>query len=563
MTEETMEATEEIEEMEGIPGVDSGIIDKAEAIMDEGLFEFCLHGGKVYVGGREHKSGLKQLTEKHIVSAYKEHWGASAPKNANYVDPVVLLAELVKVAMITRDLEFQALKSSGNWFGTVTEFCNYWLDIRLGWTYDDATGLMFSHSGYMTDGDPVSVPVDMGKLVSILKVAMGEYNQGREKDDKLSKDDIQHVLGIIITKRKKTQHAKVRRLLQFDDPPFTQEEVFGWAEKLLGIYHVRHNEGKVRREDILALLHMMWQIKRKIFMLPIEQELVYSWFSYELNLGKTFLLNKMASPFPWGYTTCRIPELVDKNQLKAKTRDKFIIDVLEMANGAEDRGEPVDIGAVFKSIFGSSAGQLSTTSGRVLYSTDEGTEYQGAVFVSSTNVHIHDIVQEPGGMRRYWEFYLKPEKGYDIEFYLAANPLIDAITDIYRSIDERNSFGYYHPGHPKYASEYTSMRKIQQDLTKSDAFTTWMTLHDVEVSGDPEEGFEKILIKNLLSKFNRYMAREEGRTKDFQMFYLTNILRHTHNIVGNVERVDGVVTKFIYVKGLHNPKKTAPAGLKV
>lgn len=526
-----------------------GIID---TLVQQGILQVYVKNGKMYKGTEDqHRKGARAIKADAINEMFVEAWGKSAKSQPLYLDPQVIEDALMDAAAV--DLETD--KPNGTFFRTATDFVAYWLDV-WGTEFTDS-GLIYVDNALFTGtGKSARISVPRTTLAKRLKVKVTEYNN--DSGSKLNRDDMAYVLDLVLFSRTKDKLIVVRKNLEYSSTYqnlMDEDELFRWARGLLNLFYVRHGAGRtVRDEDVLMFLHMLWQIKRKLFSLPVAQELIYSFYSLQQALGKTYLVQQLARPFKWGYAQTNVSEVLDPNARIAKCRDKFLVDMVELSKVSDTDGNHMAVSAMFKSLVGNSAEGTATHSLREFHTQAVMVEEQTTTFVTTTNIHVADVVGDTKDMRRFWEFYLDPDRGYDLDFYYAADPFYGAIEDVYRSIDENNEYGYYHPKHPKYSELYTACRRVQHEMTKTNAFDDWATMHGLEFADEPLPGYEKISLKSLTQKFYRYKTREGNESKAFNTFYVTTILINNHGLEPVKEMNGGMITKYVYMKDPAKPE---------
>jgi hypothetical protein len=526
----------------------NNILDKIDRLADEGIIEFNVHEGKVY-RGTEHIPRSKPLTVQEVDKMYSDALGKMATKHVDYVDPRVLIETLIELVKKEEETVRNNAIATGSLFSSTTQFVNYWLD-KLGMEIKD-NDLIYVNPQYIVGTSGADNSIGKALLVNFLKIKLSEYNHNSEDKD-LPKEDINFVLEVAMYARKKLKLAKLRDNMKYDKTtaPYSHSDLMEWAKGLLSVYFITHGENNtVRDEDAIIFLHMLWQIKRKIYSLPISSELIYSFYSLQQNMGKTMLVQGLAKPFAWAYTQAQVNEILDPDDRIARCREKFVVDMIELAK-VQDRGDNVNaVASLFKSLVSNTnGGEVATHALRGFHTQSVLVEEQTTVFVTTTNIKIASVIQDRD-MRRYWEFVLDPKKGYDPAFFWAANPYIDDVMQVYLSIDENCAYGYYHTSHPTLKHYYEQCRVIQKDMAKTNALSEWMTLQGITVSDDESDGHIKMSIKTFTQKFSRYKAQEGSDSKAFNAFYVTSILTNVFGIDPEIEMVNGMATKFIYVKG--------------
>lgn len=534
----------------GIENIDE-LLEKLERLANEDILVFNTHNGKIYMG-EEYVPRSRAATVADIEAAYTAALGKKAASHPDYIEPSLVLEVLTEAMAQEAVAEREAARASGKYFGSVAEFVAYWLD-KLHATIGD-NDLIHVDPEHFIGMQGASNSVGIGLLANFLKIKLSEYNHTSEDKD-LKREDIQALLDIELYRRKKSKLESVRKVIAYTQTSdtYSSEELMKWAKGLLSVYFITHGENSsVRDEDATVLLHFLWQIKRKIFSLPIESELIYSFYSLQQGMGKTHLVRALCQPFQWGYNTANVSEILNPNDRIAMCREKFVIDMIELAK-VEDRGDNVNaVASLFKSLVSNTGGSgVAVHALRGFHTQTKLVEEQTTVFVTTTNIKVATVIQD-NDMRRFWEFVMNPPKNFDTEFFFNANPYLDDIENIYRSIDETDRFGFYHHNHPTLKSIYAGCRVIQKAMAKSNALCEWMDLQGISVSDEEEEGegYVKMTIRAFHRKFQAYKTAEGCDSHFFTPFYVLSILTSKLGIEPIIEQVNGTATKMIYVKGL-------------
>jgi len=185
-----------------------------------------------------------------------------------------------------------------------------------------------------------------------------------------------------------------------------------------------------------------------------------------------------------------------------------------------------------------------TTQGREMYAMEQGVEPQHSAFVSSSNVHVFNILQDPGGMRRFWEFSLKPSKFTDPrEKWEKANKMFEYMEQVYQAIDENDTMGFYYDNCP----HFEEITRVQNSYSKADAISRYLDKTGQEIQGhaDEEEGFKQVSVPKFVSMFNRVQEREgNGKWKTYSVVALLS----QKDITPERITKDGKVTEYLYIK---------------
>jgi hypothetical protein len=307
-----------------------------------------------------------------------------------------------------------------------------------------------------------------------------------------------------------------------------------WCEALLDAYGIDSSPVNVE-----MLLHMLYLVKRRVYnIIGNERPIFFVFFSRKQGTGKTTLISKLADPFPFAYTGDGVlANLTNANDYKAMVRGKYLVDFQELAISSSikgDRGE-VDPGVIAKIKQAITTGVVS---GRNMYAASNSVEAQSAIFSSSSNVHIYDVISDPGGMRRFWEFRLEPKGVVD---FALANEILYDVDEVYKAIDENDPFGFYHPGSPYWAE----MNKIQESYAKADSFSQFLRAKGWDVSPSQEHGMEPISSTKLRNDFNHWLALRGDR--EWSMSGLLRLLAQKDIIPQRIKQPNGRVDDMLYV----------------
>ena len=441
----------------------------------------------IAVSGSVVKIGRYRADAASILRAYIKTWGIQYAANPGYLEPSKLLSLLNDIASANAELTKREL--AGTYFYDVFEYidaCFNALQIDISdnnvWTCKRKNRI---------------VAFSMGNFLNYLKSHLPAYNNSIPQDlgiPKLQSEALTPALQVFIKNRQMDRMIHLQQLLAYSSANDTNPDLF--AVGLLKIYFVEPSPA-----NIAALKHLVWSIKRNIAMLPVPEPLFYCLHSSKQRMGKTTFFKKLCQGFDWIYSPSgQLNHLLNVNDYKAMCRNKFLLDFQELTIGNLRNRHT---GTIDESIVATLKSIITTDviSGREMYMSEDSTEQQITVFVSSTNKHVWDVINDTSGMRRYWEFNIRPPKEYDPQFYLAANVYFDNILDFYRSIDENNPLGYYHPDAP----EYPEMRHIQDSYARENPFLTFCHTNGWSFVSENEPEAKKIDIKRLLLLFNNYL----------------------------------------------------------
>lgn len=309
----------------------------------------------------------------------------------------------------------------------------------------------------------------------------------------------------------------------------------GWTAALLDCYGIESSAA-----NICMFKHLLYSIKRGVFQYRDGELRPFQvFFSRKQGTGKTTLLKNLCSPFPTFYSeNGRIRSLLEGKALKAMVRNKALVDFQELATPVHMRkGDELDMGIVAEI----KAALTSTTSeDRGLYTADSVKEKVYATFVSSSNVHVYDVIQDPGGMRRFWEYQMDPKQDPRTR-WKEAGELLEYLQEAYQSIDEGDPMGFFYVGCP----EFDEIERIQATYAKSDTFSKYCDDVQIEVQNYPEDGFEAVQFNSFVKKFNRHQVRNGNR--EWRANSLLMLLGHKDLMPDRVKEGDRVV-EYLYTR---------------
>ena len=375
-----------------------------------------------------------------------------------------------------------------------------------------AKGIQVDEQGAWTMGtDTDRFATNLNAFVDALVLGLVRYNRNIPEDEegnrliqplKETKEMLMIATAAIQEQREQDRISKVREMLAYR--PEAEFPLTEWATELLTTYGLKENIP----ESVEALKHMLWSIKRGIWMREIPLPLFYTFHSKKQGIGKTRLIQEFAAQFLFAYNgSANLAQLLDSNNMMAQTRGRWLIDFQELAVGG--RGH--------KSLDGDAVAALKqaiTTpyiAGRTMFHHSLKVEKNYSVMCSSTNVHIWDVIRDGTGMRRYFEFVLDPDVA---EPYKGAKGLLACITDAYRAIDENDAKGYVHdeaPIMPAISAIQESYAKREDLVSRFLRMNGW-TLEqgdEDDTAARNSQGFSAMKLTNFHDAFCRWLRENK------------------------------------------------------
>lgn len=433
-----------------------------------------------------------------------------------------------------------AVTEGGQFFDDPISFCEHFMD---QWKVRVATDGTILYG----DEDAGDVTTAKASIVNRLKIELHNYNRNIPVDPETGNrvvaplaisELIQASVDRIVAKVRLTAIGETRKAIAYDkNSDFPLDE---WVTELFDVYGINYKEIPAH---ITMFKHMLYTIKRGIFSLRgNERRPMHIFYSRKQATGKTTLLEKLCSPFPYAYSEGgKLHKLLDGKAFKAMVRDRVLVDFQELATpnhirnarGEIDQGIIADIKSAITS---------KTVEERGMYTHENEREIQLATFASSSNIHIFDVLQDPGGMRRYWEYVLEPNNNIEPkDKWERANKLFKVMTEVYKCIDESDSLGYYYDGCP----DFNEIEKIQENYSKADAFSKFCEMTKIHVQSSYEDGYSRVQIPSLVKKFNRFQEKQGNRAWTASSLL---ILMSQKDIIPEIVEENGKNIEIVYVK---------------
>lgn len=161
------------------------------------------------------------------------------------------------------------------------------------------------------------------------------------------------------------------------------------AEDLIGKW-VRATTGKQDSLDIAVIRHFIWQVRRKLFGLPVDHHMMPILYG-KTGGGKSVAVQKLLSPVADLQFNLDLSVFSDQFKMRLFTR-AFVMFFDEMA-----RSERADVDKL-KNIITS-----PTVDFRIMRSEKIETGVQNCTFIGCSNDPVHDKIFDPTSARRYWQ----------------------------------------------------------------------------------------------------------------------------------------------------------------
>lgn len=239
--------------------------------------------------------------------------------------------------------------------------------------------------------------------------------------------------------------------------------------------------GSISLPDVHSLAHSVWQIKRKMFGLPVVDH-TFLVIEGAQGGGKSTAMQKLLSPLSEIHRliSWKVTDLEDSRNHSALS-ENFAVFFDEMAFASRANIEQI------KNLVTS-----PTLTHRALYSNSTQNLPQNCTFFGATNSRIADLFFDPTGMRRFVGI-----KCQDVLDWKKIND-IDIIS-LWRSIDENNDLGYLH-------FSATEIKEFQSALAAESKDDVALWVDELNLIPSPTD--EKIAF-NISNLYKNYVAFAE------------------------------------------------------
>jgi hypothetical protein len=210
--------------------------------------------------------------------------------------------------------------------------------------------------------------------------------------------------------------------------------------------------GQADPVDVAVVAHFIWQVKRKLHGLPVERHMMPILVGAQ-NGGKSTAVNKLIAPVRAAglLEGCNDLRLIEDDRHVARFATKLIVLCDEMTKASK-----TDIAALKGFITEEHA------SWRLMRSTQTTTAVNLATFIGTANPDVIDLINDPTGMRRFYELRCKAVLDWD------TINTVDYMR-IWRSVD-------HHAPSPV-ASVWNDITIRQQKITNQNSIEEWVGLH--------------------------------------------------------------------------------------
>jgi hypothetical protein len=277
--------------------------------------------------------------------------------------------------------------------------------------------------------------------------------------------------------------AEYKRKL-FAEP--SKEIAYALATKLVKAW-----TGSARDLDVYAVLHFIWQVKRKLAGMKVEDHLMPVLVGKQGG-GKSQAVHKFLAPVYDLYSDLNdLRALADERQLGLLSSN-FVLFADEMG-----KGEKVPVDLLKNAISGVLVKQ------RMMRTTEHTTLTHRSTFIGAANEQLNDIIHDATGMRRYWQITCSDRLDWDVINSFDVTLLWQSVGIEWSSIYSEHRATFYAAQDVELRSK-TSIEQFFDDC------------EDYSIPKTPEEG-EWIKASTIYEDYSAYCMRSKttafGRTK--------------------------------------------------
>lgn len=259
-------------------------------------------------------------------------------------------------------------------------------------------------------------PLAFNDFWNFYKTTLAGHNLDKKKDDRIKeasvgylRNEFDRFTGLELPKLALQQK---RHQLAFD--PTANSQVYMVLEAATG---------RIDLLDLKALQHWLWQVKRKLYGLPVVNHLFLMLYEEHGGSGKSTLIRRIIEPFADYLLDWDFGDLAeDRNRLALK--DNFIVLLDEMA-----KPERVAVDLLKHQI------TASHISCRIFGTQNVVHARQQCSFIGAANKQLDTLIVDSSSMRRFWQ--IQCQRKMDWSAVNSFDPVA-----LWKEIDENKEDGY-------------------------------------------------------------------------------------------------------------------------
>lgn len=280
----------------------------------------------------------------------------------------------------------------------------------------------------LMNGEPHSLPA----FINILQLDGA--------DDRIKAQLVDAAFSLWLEKQRADTHVRFRN--QMGWAPDNEPRLKAWMAAVTG---------RIDACDMAVMEHFMWQVKRKLHGLPVEHHMMPI-FVGKQGGGKSTAVRKLLEPIQDGglMASCHDLRLIEDDRHIARYATKLVVLCDEMTKVTK-----TDIAALKGFI------TEETASWRIMKTTLEARAANLATFIGTANPNVIDLINDPTGMRRFYEIHCQD---------LLLHDTINAIDymRLWQSVDHR--------GASPIVPYLDTVKRRQEGITAQHSVDEWLEL---------------------------------------------------------------------------------------
>ncbi len=275
--------------------------------------------------------------------------------------------------------------------------------------------------------------VDTDAIDVILKGRLAEYNRSLPEELELprfNKDGVIDRFRYMCQNATNNALSKLHQDLRYDKK--YEQELDAWVDELMEVMYTKTDRDVAK----VAIKHMMWQVKRRLYGKGVTNDLWVAWYGAQ-GKGKSYIMRhcifKIMEDF---YTETQLSKVDDIDREIRKFSTNFVANFEELAVGntlTDERSNKVNVKTVnnLKSILTSDKLYIRQMGGQ-----NQLIVRKTFVPVSTANEHLYDVIYDESGMRRFFEIDLQTPPGLTTFDTSKVAELAERSIDAWRGICE-------------------------------------------------------------------------------------------------------------------------------
>jgi len=249
------------------------------------------------------------------------------------------------------------------------------------------------------------------------------------------------IFGVWLDNQRKQALARFRSTLNFAPDDLASLKAWTYAVT-----------GQADPTDVAVVAHFIWQVKRKLHGMPVERHMMPIFVGAQ-DGGKSTAVRKLIEPIRLAglLENCSDLRLVEDDRHVARFATKLIVFCDEMTKASK-----TDVAALKGFITKDDA------SWRLMRSTQTSTVVNLATFIGTANPDVIDLINDPTGMRRFYEMRCKAVLDWQ------TINTIDYLR-LWRSVD--------HHAPPPVSAVWGDINIRQKKITNQNSIEEWLGLH--------------------------------------------------------------------------------------